>query len=81
MPTDASMTLPEMRARQAASQGPARLLGLALVSLAPALFWTCVLALVGHILGAPVTVATLACTLIAIAGFLVLVCSPFFLRS
>jgi hypothetical protein len=52
-----------------------------LVSLAPALFWTCVLALAGHMLGAPVTAATLACTLIGIAGFLVLVCSPFFLKS
>lgn len=82
VPTDASMTLAGMSAHQSASgQGHARLLGLVLVALGPALFWTCVLALVGPMLGAPVSATTLACTLVGIAGFLVLVCSPFFLRS
>jgi hypothetical protein len=79
--TNASMAVPGMRARRSASSpGRARLLGLLLVSLGPALFWTCVLALAGDLFGFAVTATTLACTLLGIAGFLVLVCSPFFLK-
>ena len=80
--TDARVALEGMRARQPASHvRKARLLGLLVVSLGPALFWTCTLAIAGALLGAPVTGTALVCTLVGIAGFLVLVCSPFFLRS
>ena len=81
MAMDASMPLPGMPARRSASSaGRARLLGLLLVSVGPALFWTCILALAGDLLGFAVTATTLACTLLGIAAFLVLVCSPFFLK-
>ena len=79
--TDASMAQPGMPARRSASSpGRVRLLGLLLISLGPALFWTCVLALAGDLFGFAVTATTLAYTLLGIAGFLVLACSPFFLK-
>ena len=79
--TNASMAVPGMRARRSASSpGRARLLGLLLVSLGPALFWTGGLALAGKLFGFAVTTTMLAGILVPVFGFLLLACSPCFLR-
>jgi hypothetical protein len=59
----------------------ARLLGLAVVTLAPAFFWVCVLAVVSHMFGAPLSSGTLVLTGAAIGIFLCIVCAPLILRS
>jgi hypothetical protein len=60
--------------------GPGRLSALVLVSLGPALFWTGGLALAGKLLGFAVTTTMLAGILVPVFGFLLLACSPCFLR-
>lgn len=59
---------------------PARVLGLAIVSIGPALFWVGVLAFISHLIGRPFSSHTLALTGGAIGLFLAVVCAPFILR-
>jgi hypothetical protein len=60
--------------------GVARLIGLMLVSLGPALFWTAGLAFAGTFAGVTVTPGMLAGTFLPVFSFLLLACSPCLLR-
>ena len=60
--------------------GVGRLIGLILVVLGPALFWTAGLALTGRLLGFTVTPGMLAGTFLPIFSFLLLACSTCFLH-
>ena len=56
-------------------QGSGRLLGLAIVCIAPAVFWIGLLALAGWLFGFSLTASTLAGGALAIGGFLCVVFS------
>ncbi len=58
-----------------------RLAGLAVASLAPALFWAVMLALTSNWLNAPLSMLTIEITGVAIALFLAAVCAPLILRD
>jgi hypothetical protein len=57
-----------------------RLLGLTIMALVPALFWTGVLALAGIALGAPFSAPVLACTGAAIATFILTAMNALFVK-
>ena len=57
-----------------------RLLGLSIMALVPALFWTGVLALAGIALGAPFSAPVLACTGAAIATFILTAMNAFYVK-
>jgi hypothetical protein len=57
-----------------------RLLGLSIMALVPALFWTGMLALAGIIFGAPFSAPVLACTGVAIATFIYSAMNAFFVK-
>ena len=57
-----------------------RLLGLTIMALVPALFWTGVLALAGIALGAPFSAPVLACTGAAIATFILTAMNVLFVK-
>ena len=59
----------------------ARLFGLAIVTLAPALFWVGALAVVSHVFGAPLATSTLVLMGAAIGLFLCVVCAPIIFRN
>jgi hypothetical protein len=59
----------------------ARLLGLAIASLAPGIFWSVLIASIAAWLGAPLKPLTVAMTCAAISSFLAIVCAPFILRD
>ena len=63
------------------SSGNKRLIGLILVSLGPALFWTAGVELTARLFGFTATPGMPAGTLLTIFGFLLLACSPCLLRS
>ena len=63
------------------SSGVGRLIGLMLVVLGPALFWTAGLALAARLLGFTASPGMLAGTFLPIFGFLMLACSACFLPS
>lgn len=60
---------------------PAKILGLALAALMPALFWTGAIAGAGGVLGFSIALSTLVLTGTAIALFLGAVCAPLMLRA
>ena len=66
-----------------ATQGrrSARLVGLAIASLAPAIFWSVVIEIVAHWLGTSVSPATVAIVGATVALFLFAVCAPLMLRN
>lgn len=72
-----SMDAPDGAARRSFA---ARLGGLAVASLVPAIFWCGVLAIGSRWIGEPLSLSTLALTGAAIACFLAAVCAPLMLR-
>lgn len=66
-----------------ATQGrrTARLVGLAIASLAPAIFWCVVIEIVTYWLGTPISTTTVAITGATIALFLFVICAPLMLRD
>jgi hypothetical protein len=58
-----------------------RLVGLAIASLVPALFWGALLAQTAKWLNAPLSMLTIEITFAAIALFLAAVCAPIILRD
>jgi hypothetical protein len=63
------------------SSGAVRVVGLMLVSLGPALFWTAGLAFIAKIFGFTATPGMLAGTLLPMFSLLLLACSPCFLGA
>ncbi|MFT3730072.1 MAG: hypothetical protein QM780_01425 [Hyphomicrobium sp.] len=61
--------------------GSARLVGVAIASLIPAVFWSAIIELGAAWLGKPLSSATIAVIGMAIALFLFAVCAPLMLRK
>ena len=68
--TPITTDLMHARAHTTSVDAAYRLLGLAIITLFPALFWTAVLALIGYAIGHPVSLAALVTFGAAIATFL-----------
>lgn len=73
-----SIDAPEGAARRSFA---ARVGGLLVASLVPAIFWCAVLAIGSHWIGKPLSLSTIVLTGVAIAIFLAAVCAPLMLRS
>ncbi len=67
--------------RQERKLRAARVVGLAIASVVPAVFWTLLIKVAAAWYGSPLTSATLAITCGAITLFLVIVCAPLMIRN